>query len=434
MEAAQLLEAFDRATGVSTDTRTLKAGELYFALRGPNFDGNQYAEAALIAGASAVVVDDRAMAGRTGHIVVEDTLLALQVLAKAYRQRLTCPVVGLTGSNGKTTTKELLAAVLQQSYEVSFTAGNLNNHIGVPLTLLRIPASAEIAIVEMGANHQGEIAALAEIAAPTHGLITNIGRAHLEGFGGIEGVRIGKGELFDYLRASGGRGFVDVADEEVSSIGKRLGVKLAYSSVSPSAGDHLILSCVQREAYPYSSGEILAGGKSVDYESNLPGAHNHRNISAAAALGYYFKVPLAKIAAGISAYRPANSRSEERRVGESVVLLDAYNANPDSTLAGLRWLSSRPEPKKVAVLGTLAELGAYAKTAHAEIAAAARQVSSEVIFFGDAWLEVAETEAVLTEVETLREVLAAHYADGETVILIKGSRSNRLERVLPGEP
>ncbi len=431
MQTERLLEAFDRATGVSTDTRTLRRGELFFALSGPNFDGNAYAARALELGASAAVVDDQDSAGAPGHIVVEDALRALQVLAKAHRRRLTCPVIGLTGSNGKTTTKELLAAVLAQSYAVSFTEGNLNNHIGVPLTLLRIPRGTEIAVVEMGANHQREIAALCEIAQPTHGAITNIGRAHLEGFGGIEGVRIGKGELFDYLAATNGYAFVDDANEEVAALVARVPKQLRYTSRA-SEGSAMLLACVQTAAYPHSTGVLSAKGQSVGYTSQLPGEHNHGNITTAAAIGYYFKVPLAKITAAIAGYHPSNSRSEERRVGESTVLLDAYNANPDSTLAGLRWLASRSEPRKVAVLGTLAELGAFAKTSHDEVASAAAQIEGvEVVYFGEAWRESAGAGTVLTEVDALKSWLASRFEDPNAVILIKGSRSNRLERVLP---
>ncbi len=432
IDTEKLLEAYDRATGVSTDTRTLRAGELFFALSGPNFDGNRYARAALEAGASNAVVDDATLADTPGCLLVEDTLVALQVLAKAHRQRLTCPVVGLTGSNGKTTTKELLSAVLAQSYAVSHTAGNLNNHIGVPLTILRIPVGTEIAVIEMGANHQREIATLADIARPTHGAITNIGRAHLEGFGGLEGVRIGKGELFDYIAASGGFAFVDVDNAEVAALAQRVPRQLRYRSAAGIANGPVLLSCVQQQAYPQSSGYLHAGDQRLPYVSQLPGQHNHSNIAAAAAIGYYFKVPLSKIATAIAQYYPSNSRSEERRVGESTVLLDAYNANPDSTLAGLRWLASRAEPRKVAVLGTLAELGAFAKTAHAEVAAAALAIEGiEVKFFGEAWRDSVSEDRLSTDIDQVREWLQSCFADSQAVILIKGSRSNRLERVLP---
>lgn len=429
-DARRLLQAFDAATGVSTDTRSLRPGELFFALNGPSFDGNQYAAAALEAGASAVVVDDRAFATDPRALLVDDALAALQVLANAYRRTLSCPVVALTGSNGKTTTKELLHAVLSQSYRASATAGNLNNHIGIPLTLLRTARDTEIAIVEMGANHVGEIGALCEIAEPTHGAITNIGRAHLEGFGGVEGVRRGKGELFDYLAAVNGYVFVDESDPEVSAIGERVGERLRYSSQR--AGTDLVLSCRLTGAYPFASGVLDDGRREIAYGAQLPGEHNHRNIALAAAVGAYFKVPLPRVAAAIAGYTPSGGRSEVRRVAAATVLFDAYNANPDSTLAGLRWLASRREPRKVALLGTLAELGAYAKTAHAEVAAAAAAIPGVTVgLFGGAWGEVEGGDARFTEVEVARAWLADLCSEEGTVVLVKGSRSNRLERLLP---
>ena len=430
-----LLRVFSTATGVSTDTRTLRPGELFFALHGPHFDGNRYAAAALAAGASAAVVDDASVARDPDrYLVVEDTLAALQSLARAYRDTLDIPVFGLTGSNGKTTTKELVAGMLACRYRVSATVGNLNNHIGVPLTVLRIPRDAEVAVVEMGANHVGEIGALCEIADPTHGAITNIGRAHLEGFGGIEGVRRGKGELFDYLRAHGGHAFVDVTDAEVAAVGQRAGATLPYASaeaVGEAVGEGLLLTAALTRAYPTAEGVLTEGRYRVPYASRLPGEHNHRNIALAASVAHYYKVPLGAVAAAVAAYAPANSRSEVRAVGASSVLLDAYNANPDSTLAGLRWLASRPEANKVALLGTLAELGAYAKTAHAEVAAAARSIPGLTLgFYGETWVPE-EGEARFTEVGDAAEWLAGYYQQADTAILIKGSRANRLERVLP---
>ena len=426
----RLLTAFRDSTGVSTDTRTLRAGQLFFALSGPNFDGNHYAAAALAAGASAVVVDDPQSATDARALLVDDALAALQVLAKAYRRTLECPVVALTGSNGKTTTKELLHAILSQRYRTSATVGNLNNHIGVPLTLLRIPADAEVALVEMGANHVGEIGALCEIADPTHGAITNIGRAHLEGFGGVEGVRKGKGELFDYLAAAGGVAFVDADDVEVAKIGERVGARVEYSSED--AGGTVFSTRLERP-FPFAEGVLIdEDAAQVGYRAHLPGAHNHRNITLAAAVGHHFGVPLPDIADAIASYRPENSRSEVRRVGKATVLLDAYNANPDSTLAGLRWLASRGEPRKVALLGTLAELGAYAKTAHAEVAAAAAAVEgAEVGLIGPNWEAEVTGATGFDTVEAARGWLAERLEAEDAVILVKGSRSNRLERLLP---
>ena len=433
MAEVSLLDTFLAASGVSTDTRTLRSGELFFALRGPSFDGNAYAQAALAAGAAAAVVDDVGLAQTPQCIYVDDALAALQSLARDYRRTLNFPVVALTGSNGKTTTKELIAAVLGRSYQVTATQGNLNNHIGVPLTLLRIPRDAEVAVVEMGANHVGEIATLATIAEPTHGLITNIGRAHLEGFGGIEGVRQGKGELFDWLAAHGGIAFVDLDNDEVERLSSRCPRRLLYRSRATAHREPgVVLAGQLRAAFPHAAGELIAGDRAVDFVSQLPGEHNFANLITAATVGHYFKVPLREIAEALAEYRPDNSRSEERRVGRTTLLLDAYNANPDSTLAGLRWLASRPESRKVAVLGTLAEMGAYAKTVHAEIAKASKEIDgAEVLYFGASWDGAAAKEQVYTDWDTLRERVAAYWDREDTVVLIKGSRSNRLERLLP---
>lgn len=435
-----LLARFRAASGVSTDTRTVRRGELFFALRGPNFDGNRYAEAALREGASLAVVDDPAVATDERFYLVDDALEALQSLARAYRRTWTIPVFALTGSNGKTTTKELLTAMLATTYRVHATAGNLNNHIGVPLTLLRSPSDAEAAVIEMGANHQREIAALCAIAEPTHGLITNIGRAHLEGFGGLEGVRIGKGELFDYLAESGGRAFYDVDDAEVAALAARVPSKLPYgtsSGAKPTNSESLVISGALERDFPTVKCRLATSSARVSVEARLPGDYNYRNLVAAAAVASYFKVPLRSIARAASAYRPSASRSEQRTRNGSPVLFDAYNANPDSLAAALRWLASRPETRKIAVLGELREQGAYAKTAHADALGAALAIEeTEVAVFGGGYAEaVVAPEAQgrvarFTEVGPLADWLDARTGGPDAVVLIKGSRGNRLERLL----
>ena len=430
-----LLKAFHSATGVCTDTRLLKAGDLFFALKGPNFDGNRFAERALEMGASAVVVDDTALAGKRGMILVEDTLLALQRLANAYRKSLTIPVVALTGSNGKTTTKELLASALATEYRVSYTQGNLNNHIGVPLTLLRIPSNAEIAVVEMGANRVGDIEELCQIAEPSHGIITNIGRAHLEGFGGIEGVRIGKGQMFDWLAAKSGCAFVDVANDEVERLAQRVPYRLEFSSdarAEPSGERELMLIAEIGQAYPHVTATLYAEGKAQQIESVLPGEHNYSNLVCAAAVAHYFKVSLPNIAAAFADYRPDNHRSEERKYREGVILVDSYNANPDSTAAGLNWLASRKESRKIAILGSLAELGAFAKTAHQEVLAKAEQIPGiEIALFGSGYEHIGDEHPKFSTHEELSTWLSQRMGEPDTVVLIKGSRSNRLEKLLP---
>ena len=445
MTDEQLLALYRDATGVSTDTRTLRPGDLFVALRGPAFDGNAYAAAALEAGASAVVVDDDRLVGRARHHVVHDGLAALQQLARAYRRTWTCPVVALTGSNGKTTTKELLAACLATTYEVAYTAGNLNNHIGVPLTLLRVDAEAvDVVVVEMGANHQGEIAELCAIAEPTHGFITNVGRAHLEGFGGEDGVRKGKGELFDYLARTRGCAFADAADATVAQMSERVATRLLYASAEPAGGEYArpVLTARLEQDFPQIRCTLEADSETQPVTCRLPGAYNYRNLVQAASVAHYFKVPLGAIAEACAAYEPRAQRSEQRRVGEATVLLDAYNANPDSMRAGLSWLYSREETRRVAVLGEMKELGPFGKTAHAdllrEVAEVAEAEGVEVLLTGAAYGELlgdgVEREGAdvqwFPDRDQLTEAVAERLGDAEAVLLFKGSRSNRLEQVL----
>ena len=432
MELERLLKRFLDCTGVSIDTRTINPGELFVALKGPNFNGNEYIPAAFEKGAGHIISDDLAYAGKERVTVVEDSLETLQKLATAYRQTWDCPVVGLTGSNGKTTTKELLAKMLDSTYRVYATEGNLNNHIGVPLSLLRAPANSEVVIIEMGANHVGEIADLAEIARPTHGFITNIGRAHLEGFGGLDGVRQGKGELFDFLKRSG-QAFVNIGDEETYALSQRAGRTLFFASdnqIKTSKEQHLILRGHLETSYPFVSGQFIGNDQAQNFKSHLPGEYNFQNIIAAAAVAYYFKVPLKRIAESLETYIPSNSRSEIREVGESKVLFDVYNANPDSVAAALSWLSSRKETNKVVVLGELAELGAFAKTEHEKAVDLALKTGTRVVLYGAAYQGMAAKNSVFTKVEPLKTWLKKFLSQPDTVILLKGSRSNRLERLL----
>lgn len=428
-----LLALFLDSNGVSTDTRTLSEGQLYFALKGPNFDGNRYAEAALAAGAKAAVVDDASLTGLGNVVVVADVLSALQQLARAYRDTWTCPVIALTGSNGKTTTKELTVACLQREYEVGYTRGNLNNHIGVPLTLLRTPASVDVVVVEMGANHRGEIAALCEIAAPTHGYITNIGTAHLEGFGGVEGIRQGKGELFDFLAANDRHAFVDVADAETNALAARVAQRLTYASgAERGLSQRLLLEGTLDAEFPAVTCTLTDGQRTVRVASRLPGVHNYRNICAAAVVAHYFKVDLEEVAAAIREYSPSNARSEVRTLDRAAVLCDYYNANPDSMRVALRWLANRPESRKLAVLGEMAELGDYAPEAHASVLAQAERLDGvRVVAFGRAYAKTGSgTVAHVGDIGELRGLVAEFAREPDGVVLLKGSRSSRLERVL----
>ncbi|MFK8055800.1 MAG: UDP-N-acetylmuramoyl-tripeptide--D-alanyl-D-alanine ligase [Saprospiraceae bacterium] len=433
MNIELLLEKYLACSGVSIDTRTIAMGDLFVALQGPNFDGNTYVEVALEKGATHVLCSDPTYAENENVTVVEDSLEVLQQLATAYRLTWDCPVVGLTGSNGKTTTKELLAAMLATTYRVYATAGNLNNHIGVPLSLLRAPGNAEIVVIEMGANHVGEIADLCQIAKPTHGFITNVGRAHLEGFGGLDGVRQGKGELFDFLKPKG-QAFINVGDRETMDLGERAGTCLFFAGTEAdrtSTDKHLIFSAEMEECFPVVKGDLAVNGTKEGFVSHLPGQYNYQNILVASAVASYFKVSFKRIATALSTYVPSNARSEIKQIGDSKVLFDAYNANPDSVAAALSWISSRPEARKVIVLGELAELGAFAKTEHEQAAEKAVGISgSEVAFFGAAYEGLIGDRAVFTDLVELKIWLSHFLGSPDTVILLKGSRSNRLERLL----
>ena len=351
----QLYHHFRQSTGVCTDTRQLKAGNLFFALRGEHFDGNKFADRALEAGASYAVVDDPAVVQGERYLLVPNVLDSLQQLASHHRQQLGLPVIALTGSNGKTTTKELIREVLATRYRVWATPGNLNNHIGVPLTLLRIPAGSEIAVVEMGANHIGEIAALCQIARPTHGLITNIGKAHLEGFGSLEGVLRGKSELYDFLIKNEGVIFVNSDDPMLMNMTKRMKNPVFYNNPGDFYHGELI------EANPFV---VFKADNGETVQTQLPGGYNFKNIAAALCIGKYFEVDAAAANRAVAEYVPQNNRSQFLTRGSNRIILDAYNANPISMQAALNNLAAMQRPAKMVILGDMLELGADSQKEH----------------------------------------------------------------------
>jgi len=338
----RLYELFKSHPDVRTDTRRIGSGSIFFALRGERFDGNRFAAAALEAGAAAAVVDDPSAVADDRYILVDNVLEALQALARHHRRRLGIPIVAIAGSNGKTTTKELVSRVLARRYRIRATQGNLNNHIGVPLTLLQMDASTELGIVEMGASACGEIALLCSIAEPDFGLLTNVGRAHLEGFGGVEGVRRGKGELFDWLAARGGLAFIPDGDATlVSMAAERPGLRAEYFSAQAADG----------------------------LEHRLEGEYNRRNIASAVAVGRHFGVAEAEIAAAIASYVPDNNRSQRVRTARNTLIVDCYNANPSSMQASVgNFLheAAAAGARRVAILGDMLELGAWSQAEHTE--------------------------------------------------------------------
>ena len=433
---ATLLDVYLRHGRVSTDSRRVAPGDLFIALRGPSFDGNAYAAAALDEGATGVVVDDPEVVpdGDGRYYLVEDGLVALQQLARAYRRRFHIPVIAITGSNGKTTTKELLAAVLATTYPTHATAGNLNNHIGVPLTLLSMPADTEVAIIEMGANHRGEIAALCGIAEPTHGLVTNVGDAHLEGFGGPEGVFRGKRELYDYLAEHRGLAFLNRSEPSLAQMlhDRQPRVYLAESA-DAIPGTYTVkawgLQPAVRIGLPDESGVLL------DVNSQLGGQHNLQNLVVAATVGRYFKVSARDVRRAVERYCPRNNRSEARDWRGHRVLLDAYNANPSSMRAALRLLVDTPADHRVAVLGDMLELGTYSTAAHRELVAAARDLPIDLLVLVGPRFAEAAPEGIphFPNTAALRAWFFRQSLP-PSLLLLKGSRGIGLERLLDEVP
>ncbi len=327
----ELFSIFKKHPVVCTDTRKLTAGCLFFALKGASFAGNQFAQKALDSGAAYAVVDAPELAAQERMLLVEDVLKSLQQLAKHYRQQFDIPVIAIGGSNGKTTTKELVSAVLSSHYPCHSTSGNLNNHIGVPLTLLAMPPQTEVAIIEMGTNQPGDIDLLCAIAAPTHGLLTNIGKEHLQGFGNLEGVKKAEGELYRYLARHNGCVFVNSAEKYLSAMSRNNRKRVFYAVTDTLRNDNGVIDVRLVSEMPFVQMEFLSeNNEVVSVQTQLVGRHNFHNVMTAVALGVYFKVPAVRIKAAIEGYIPANNRSQIVHRGSNTILLDAYNANPSS--------------------------------------------------------------------------------------------------------
>ena len=420
-----LFELFLKSKKVCTDTRNLIPGSIFFALKGANFDGNTYALKALEAGCVAAVIDDQKLAGEKALILVEDVLATLQELAHEYRKQFTFPVLGITGSNGKTTSKELIRDVLKSKFKVHATQGNLNNHIGVPLTLLSLPEQTDFAIVEMGANHQKEIEALTAIADPDYGYITNIGKAHLEGFGGSEGVKKGKKELFDHLRLKDGVVFVNTSSPHLMEISEGL-KRICFGSPEDehyfeiqSADPTLLVSWVHK------------GVQKLILNSQLAGAYNLSNIAAAVVIGSYFGVNPEQISRAIEHYQPDNNRSQWLKTDTNRVIMDAYNANPTSMEAALKNLEQVGKEVAFAIIGDMKELGEDTDKEHLAIVQLMEQLGLDGITVGPAFLKASGTDSRLPAFEDLKAVsdyLKRHPVK-DKVVLLKGSRSMKLEEL-----
>jgi UDP-N-acetylmuramoyl-tripeptide--D-alanyl-D-alanine ligase len=423
VNTATLLEKFLSSTGVSTDTRKIQAGNLFFALKGPNFNANAMAAEALEKGAQYAIIDDADYLAVDRTLLVEDGLLALQALATAYRQTLTIPIVGLTGSNGKTTTKELIFSVLSQKYHCFATTGNLNNHIGVPLSVLSIKKEHEIAVIEMGANKQGDIKELVDIAQPTHGLITNIGKAHLEGFGGIEGVRKGKGELFDFLQATKGITFLPPQAGAVTEMFLERGMSNAVyvNAALPTT----LVEAKPLVRYSVASGEVI--------DSHLPGIYNFENIQLAIAVGKFFQLSDEQCHTGISTYIPNNHRSQFIKIGSNQVLMDAYNANPSSMSAAISHFAETEGTPKIVILGDMFELGDSSAAEHEALGKMIAPLGFEKVLLVGQYMQHAlihlPAAYYFPDKFGLHTWLQDHPIQ-DSFLLVKGSRGIQLESVL----
>lgn len=428
MNVSILYQLFLKSTGVSTDTRKIEKGNLFFALKGPNFNANEFAAKALEMGAGTVIIDDPAffIEDDDRYFMAEDALQMLQKLANHHRHQLTIPIIGLTGSNGKTTSKELLHEVLKKKYKTAATKGNLNNHIGVPLTVLEIKPEHEIAIVEMGANKQGDIRELCEIAEPTHGFITNIGKAHLEGMGGPEGVLKTKTELYQHLRANKGTVFINSQDPILSNMIKRFENPVLY----PAKGDFCEVQF--RGANPFV--KFSAEGSDETFLTHLIGGYNFGNIANALTVGKFFGVEMADAIAGVTGYTPANMRSQLIEKRSNLIILDAYNANPSSMEGAIRTFGEMTGKKhKMIILGDMFELGDHAEAEHARLGEIVSEYQiDKVCFTGKltaAALPKAPQSLYFPDPFSLRNWLEDSKLE-DYLILIKGSRGMKLESLV----
>lgn len=431
MQISELYKLFLQHPSIETDTRKLKPGNLFFALKGPNYNANHFAHQAINNGAAYAIVDEDTGVPDERIIKVNDVLTTLQALAMHHREELsvnkdgkTVPFIAITGSNGKTTSKELLYAVLSTTYKTYATEGNLNNHIGIPLTILKIKDDVEIAIIEMGANHLKEIEGYCRYAMPTHGIITNCGKAHLEGFGGIEGIRKGKGELFDYLKKHDGTAFIMNDYDYLVTMSAGIKSIITYGTVEADVTGHVI----------QSSGLLEAGVKGSQLlqsiKSNLVGEYNLPNILLAIAAGRYFKVTEEEIKSAIENYFPSNSRSQLILKDSNKIILDAYNANPSSMKAAIENFAQMDGNEKILFLGGMKELGPDSLKEHQLLIDLVNKYSwKQVILVGSEFDKTTHPYIHLQNSEEARQWFTNKHIKNST-ILIKGSRSTKMEKVL----
>lgn len=430
MNTQELYQIYLKHPIICTDSRNVTPNSLFFALKGDKFDGNKYASSALEKGAAYAIIDDAQHQKGEQYILVEDGLTCLQQLARFHRNQFKIPVIGITGSNGKTTTKELMTNVLKSSYPTHATQGNFNNHIGVPLTLLAMKPETEVAIIEMGMNHLGEIAELCKIANPTHGLITNIGKAHLEGVGGVEGVKKAKSELYDYLKANKGLIFVNRDENFLWELVSDYRKKLSYSQVAKLA-EHYIYQVELQDSSTFVKATFKNDlEQSIEVKSQLIGTYNFNNIMTAIVIGQYFKVSPLKIKAAVESYIPSNNRSQVVQRGNNTFILDAYNANPTSMKNALNYFHNYPAENKIAILGDMLELGKASLEEHQNILSQIEKLNiQQVILVGKEFKQCNSKHSHFANIDEVKAWYSQQTFEN-TSFLIKGSRGIQLELLL----
>jgi UDP-N-acetylmuramoyl-tripeptide--D-alanyl-D-alanine ligase len=412
----ELYRIFLNSNGISTDTRTIKEGEVFFALKGENFNGNTHATKALEYGAIHVVIDeDIELKDKTKISKVNNVLSSLQQMAQEHRRHLNIPIIGITGTNGKTTTKELIVSVLQEKFNTGYTLGNLNNHIGVPLTLLSFTQNTQIGVVEMGANKPGDIKELAEIAEPNIGIITNIGSAHLLGFNSVENIIQTKKELFDYIEKTSGEIVINQDDKTLNRIAPA-GINKIYYGESSS----------------YINGKVIQSGYHLEIESNigniktkLIGDYNLTNVLVAVTIGKFYGLNYSSIIGALEKYTPSNNRSQLIEAGDNIIIADAYNANPTSVDKALKSLINLKSPKPLAILGDMLELGNFSNEKHREVIHFLDSINLEYITIGKYYKKFSKRNY-----ETVEDFILKHNKLSGYTILIKGSRGIKLEKLI----
>lgn len=423
MEIAELYKCFMECGKVTTDSRNCPEGSMFIALKGETFNGNAFAAQALKQGCRYAVIDESEYAGE-GTILVDNCLQALQQLANYHRRQLKTPVIGITGTNGKTTTKELISTVLSRKFNTLYTEGNFNNHIGVPLTLLRLTKEHEMAVVEMGANHPGEIKTLVHIAEPDYGIITNVGKAHLQGFGSFEGVIRTKGELYDFLRAKGGATiFIQNENAYLNGIAEGL-TCVRYGQTAGLYVSGELISCS-----PFLSFRWAAEGVSHEVNTHLIGSYNLDNMLAAAAIGRYFGVSDDDISSALASYLPHNNRSQLKETADNKLIVDAYNANPTSMMAALKNFRQVEAPHKMVILGDMKELGEASREEHQKVVDYLKECGFDrVVLVGPEFAAATHSYQTFQHVDEVLADIRIHKPQGY-YILIKGSNSMKLSQL-----